>query len=158
MPRLSLPIVFVGVALASLAALAACDKKSGSASHGAPFDSRSYAEARQENASGGKWLLVDATATWCGPCQEMARSTWPDASVKAWIAEHAVAVALDVDDKSDTARELKIEAMPTIIAFKNGQERTRRVGYMDPQQFLQWLNNLDTAEPAAPPKPKWPPE
>jgi len=87
-------------------------------------------------------LLVDATAVWCGPCQMMDRTTWLDAGVVAWIDSHAVAFQLDVDAHSASARELSVRAMPTVIAFRNGDEIDRVVGFQKPEAMLEWLCGL----------------
>ena len=36
---------------------------------------------------------------------------------------------------------LKIEAMPTVIVFKDGQELRRNVGYLNAEQLLAWLKS-----------------
>ena len=43
--------------------------------------------------------------------------------------------------------KLEIRAMPTIIAFKDGQEKDRVVGYRDPRGLLDWLRGLERGRP-----------
>src|SRR5262245_37739638 len=87
----------------------------------------SFQEARDKAAADGKFLVVDAMATWCGPCKMMDRNTWSDGRVASWINERAIFVKLDVDKDQASARELRIEAMPTVILFKDGKELKRSV-------------------------------
>src|SRR4051794_11634493 len=94
----------------------------------AVFTELEYATARERAIAEGKLLLVDATAAWCGPCQMMDRTTWVDPTVVAWLGDHALAIQVDIDAHQDVARELRIEAMPTIIAFVGGTEFDRVVG------------------------------
>jgi thioredoxin 1 len=110
------------------------------------FDKRPYAEAKKAAEDGKMWFIVKATASWCGPCQMMNKTTWRDEGVVKWIGEHAIAVSLDVDEQPKTAQELGIEAMPTMIAFKDGKEFDRIVGYRDAGAFLAWLEGLAKGE------------
>jgi hypothetical protein len=91
-------------------------------------------------------LIVDATAEWCAPCRQMDASTWRDAEVVRWIEAHAIAVQVDVDAEADLAKQLEVRAMPTVIAFKDGQEKDRVVGYRDPKGLLAWLQGLTRGE------------
>jgi thioredoxin-like negative regulator of GroEL len=86
------------------------------------FTDMPFAEALERARTEKRWLLVDATAVWCGPCQQMERTTWKDPMVLAWVAEHAIAVQIDVDKQADVAAQLEIAAMPTMILFRDGRE------------------------------------
>jgi thiol-disulfide isomerase/thioredoxin len=100
-----------------------------------------------ERATGErKLLLVDATAEWCGPCHMMDRTTWVDPAVVAWLGDHAFAIQVDVDAQKDVARELNIQAMPTIIAFVEGKEFDRVVGAKKPKELLAWLDAVTRGE------------
>ena len=69
-------------------------------------------------------VLVDFTAQWCGPCQELA----PHLAKLAEEMEDKLFVAkIDIDKNEDLAGKLGIEAVPTLLMFKNG----KRVGAME---------------------------
>lgn len=105
--------------------------------------SKSTFEASQAQAkTEAKLFLVDATATWCGPCKKMDKTTWVDDKVAAWVKQNAIAAQIDVDAQKETASALKIEAMPTIIVFKDGKEYDRIVGYKSTDDLLEWLNGV----------------
>jgi len=106
------------------------------------FSALPYEQAQQQASTQHKLLLVDAMASWCGPCQKMEQTTWRDASVADWLAAHAVAVQLDADAQSALARQLNIEVLPTLIVFRDGQEVERRKGYQAPAELLAWLEPL----------------
>ncbi len=132
--------VVLALVLALCLLLPACDSSGGD--HPPIFDQRPYAEAKAAAEADGKLLIVKGTATWCGPCQQMDKTTWRDEQVVAWLKEHAIVVAVDVDAEQATAQELAIQAMPTMIAFKDGKEIGRIVGMLGPTQFLPWLDSL----------------
>jgi thioredoxin-like negative regulator of GroEL len=112
----------------------------------AVFDTRPYAEAKVAAESEGRLLVVKATADWCPPCKQMDATTWRDEKVVAWFKDNGIAVAVDVDRETATAKELGVEAMPTMIAFKGGREVGRRVGYMSAADLLAWTGGLAKAE------------
>ncbi len=112
----------------------------------AVFAEFEFATARERALAERKLLLVDATAEWCGPCKMMDRSTWVDPTVVAWLRDHALAIQVDVDANKDVARELRIEAMPTIIAFVDGAEFDRVVGAKKPTELIAWLEGIKRGE------------
>lgn len=105
-----------------------------------PFSKLSYSLARDAAAQQGKLFVVDCTAVWCVPCAEMERATWPDSKVAAWLAEHAIAVQVDVDAHKEITGDLRINALPTIIVFRGDTELDRREGKQDAAQLVSWLD------------------
>ena len=103
------------------------------------FSALPYTEALAQAQSQHRLLLVDATASWCGPCQKMERTTWSDPRVAEWLGAHAIAVQVDVDREAALAQTLGIKAMPTLIVFQDGHELDRSVGYLDADALLAWL-------------------
>ena len=106
------------------------------------FSKSTFEAAQAQAKTEAKLFLVDATATWCGPCKKMDKTTWVDDKVVAWVKQNAIAAQIDVDAQKETASALKIEAMPTIIVFKDGKEYDRIVGYKSADELLEWLNGV----------------
>jgi len=103
------------------------------------FEELPFEEAREKAIESGKLLIVDATATWCGPCKNMDRVTWVDKGLVSEIEERAIAIQFDVDELPELAERLAAEHLPTIIVFRDGQEFDRIVGFRTPAQMSEWL-------------------
>lgn len=70
-------------------------------------------------------VLVDFTATWCGPCQILAPSL--DHLAKDFSGSLTV-VKVDVDRRPTIAARFGIQGVPTLILFRDGQAVWRRSG------------------------------
>src|SRR5580692_9152134 len=70
-------------------------------------------------------VLLDFTATWCGPCKALAPII--DTIAQEYTGQLKVA-KLDIDNSPDTPSRYGIRGVPTVILFKNGQEVARQVG------------------------------
>ena len=66
-----------------------------------------------EASSNDRVIFVDFTASWCGPCQQVA----PVYAQLAAEFPQSTFVKVDVDDNEETTAECGIRAMPTFKAF-----------------------------------------
>jgi len=105
---------------------------------GEPFADLGFEPALEKAQKEKKLLLLDFTASWCGPCHKMEKDTWAAADVRAWLSENAIAVQVDVDEERELAQRFRIEAMPTVVVLREGGEFDRVVGYKNAAQFLDW--------------------
>lgn len=105
----------------------------------AVFAPMTFDKARQLSVEQDRLLVVDFTADWCAPCQEMERTTWVDPEVVAWLGEHAITIQVDGDRDIQVTQRLGVFAYPTLIAFREGREFDRIQGYAGPDRLLKWL-------------------
>ena len=107
------------------------------------------AEARRT----GKPMLVDFTASWCGPCQDMRRTTWSDRAVAQALGSY-VPVQVDVDAHPDLAQRFHAEALPHLAVLDPwGNVINWFEGEMPPDAFLEWLRSIRTGGPSVSPTP-----
>lgn len=84
-------------------------------------------------------VLVDFYATWCGPCQMMAPILQ---EVNQEMKEQIKIVKIDTDKYPKIASDYQIEALPTLIVFKNGKPLERFEGVRRAPELIKWLYGL----------------
>ena len=81
-------------------------------------------------------VLVDFYATWCGPCKMLAPVLEEVANENA----NLTVLKIDVDEVGELAARFGIQAIPTLILFKNGQQVAVKMGYQNKNQLLGFIN------------------
>ncbi|GLD72717.1 thioredoxin-like protein [Lates japonicus] len=82
--------------------------------------------------AGDKLVVVDFTATWCGPCKHIApiyEELSKDANNK-----NVIFLKVDVDEVQDLCARCKIRSMPTFQFYKKG-EKVEEFSGADPNQL-----------------------
>ncbi|WP_437588166.1 thioredoxin [Sorangium sp. So ce1000] len=81
-------------------------------------------------------VLVDFTATWCGPCKQLA----PIVDKIAEESQGKLKVAkLDIDVAPKLAEKYKVRAVPTCILFEVGDAKASYSGVASKEKLLQKL-------------------
>jgi thioredoxin 1 len=81
-------------------------------------------------------VLVDFWAEWCQPCKMMAPVLDEVASDQAGKMKLA---KLDVDSNQVISDRFRVQSIPTLVLFKNGEEVERAIGYMSKVQLMRRL-------------------
>ena len=84
-------------------------------------------------------VLVDFYATWCGPCQMMSPIL---EQVGASLRDRVQVVKIDTDRYPTIASQYQIQALPTLVLFKNGQPVEKIEGMVQANQLVQHLARL----------------
>lgn len=73
-----------------------------------------------------KLLVVDFFATWCGPCKMLAPVF---ESLGQEMDNNVEFAKIDIDRSLELAQDYDVASVPTLIAFKDGKEVERIVGF-----------------------------
>lgn len=84
-------------------------------------------------------VLVDFTAEWCGPCK-MLKPVLEDVSRQ--MRGKVNIVKVDIDRNKKTAHQYRIQSVPTLILFKNGQIKWRQSGFQNAKQIVANMNKF----------------
>jgi len=81
-------------------------------------------------------VMVDFTATWCGPCKALA----PIIDKLADDYRDTVKVGkLDIDASPNIARKYGIRSVPTVMVFEGGQKKAMNAGLTTREKLIQLL-------------------
>lgn len=84
-------------------------------------------------------VVVDLWASWCGPCVAFAPVFEKVARQKAG---EFVFAKINTEKHAEASGVLGVRGIPTLIAFKKGDEIKRQSGAMPEAMFVQWLQGL----------------
>ncbi|MGN1328901.1 MAG: thioredoxin [Eubacterium sp.] len=74
-------------------------------------------------------VLVDFYATWCMPCKMLS-------PVVDKVAENMKVCKVNIDDAKKSVLDYMIVSVPTLIAFRNGEEINRLSGVTDEEGII----------------------
>ena len=84
-------------------------------------------------------VLLDFWAEWCGPCKAIA----PTLDALAQELQGKVVVAkINIDENPATPNRYRVQGIPTLMLFKNGQVAATKVGSMPKQKLHEWVNSV----------------
>jgi len=85
-------------------------------------------------------VLVDFWAEWCMPCRMLAPTI--DKIAEAYVGKVKVG-KVDTDSNREVAMKYQINAIPTVILFKNGQVAQKFVGLKQEKEFKEAIDSLE---------------
>ena len=91
-------------------------------------------------------VIVDFWAPWCGPCKQLG----PALEKAVTEANGAVKlVKINIDENQEIARQLRIQSIPTVYVFKNGQPVDGFMGAIPESQIRQFVTQIAGGEAGA---------
>ena len=91
----------------------------------------------QEVLKSDKVVLADFNADWCGPCKMLKPIVHEIADERADVK----VVSINIDDEEDLAEKYEVFSIPCVVAFKNGEEVARSVGFKPKAELLKLIGD-----------------
>ncbi len=93
-------------------------------------------------------VIVDFWAPWCGPCKQLV----PMLEKAVRFHKGAVLLAkVNIDEAPEIAQQLRVQSVPTVFAFSQGQPIDGFAGALPESQVQAWIDRLVKATGAHPP-------
>ncbi len=89
----------------------------------------------EEIKNGGKTVLLDFYADWCGPC----RMVSPIVDEIAEENPQYIVGKINVDEEPELAQQFGISLIPTLVVIKNGEISEKAVGLKTKDDLLAML-------------------
>ena len=84
-----------------------------------------------------KPVLIDFYADWCGPCKLMKPSI---EEIKNNMANKVEVISINADENPGLCEALKVDALPTLLLYKNKTEAWRNIGFIEKNKIVEHLN------------------
>ena len=85
----------------------------------------------------GQLVLVDFYATWCQPCKMMHPIL---KQVKEVLGESIRIIKVDVDKYGTTASQYRVQSVPTLMLFRQGEMLWRTSGVVQKADLLATID------------------
>jgi thioredoxin 1 len=89
--------------------------------------------------NGSTPVLVDFYAEWCGPCKMMPPVLH---EVKDHFRDNIHILKVDIDKNTAAARNYNVQAVPTLLLFKNGKIAWRKSGVVPAHDLVGIIEKL----------------
>lgn len=95
-------------------------------------------EKLNEIINGSQLTLVDFFATWCGPCKMMHPVL---EQLKEEMGDSLRIIKIDIDKNEALMEQYRIQSVPTLMLFREGQQLWRQSGAMPLAELTNIINS-----------------
>lgn len=117
-----------------------------SAGSGIKFSKISFDKALKQASSSKKLIFIDVHTSWCGPCKEMAATTFKDAEVGKEFNERFINLKIDAEEDADGPRISKkygVTAYPTLLFVDGSGKLVKKlIGKQTKEKLLNQIAGL----------------
>ncbi len=83
-------------------------------------------------------VLVDFSATWCGPCKMLAPVL---EEVSEELKDSVNFYNIDIDENPDLAEQYQITSIPSLVLLKNGAVADMQIGFLPKAGIIEFINS-----------------
>lgn len=84
-------------------------------------------------------VMIDCSATWCGPCKALAPAV--EEIAKDYEGK-ALVLNVDVEEAPGVAAQYRVRNIPTVLFLKNGELKDKSVGLVDKKTLTDKLDAM----------------
>lgn len=104
--------------------------------------------AEEVSAAQARPILLYFRGEGSEPCRRMETVTFPEPAVRAYVNEFFVPVRLDPAEAPEAWARFEAESVPaSLVLSPEGDVVSAREGYVDPGEYLDWLEASRHARP-----------
>ncbi len=113
---------------------------------GIKFSKMSFQKAIKQAQATGKLIFIDVHTSWCGPCKEMAKTTFSDSEVGNVFNQRFINLKIDAEQDEDgpmISKAYSVGAYPTLL-FINGEGKMvkKLVGKQSKEKLLAAVSTI----------------
>jgi thioredoxin 1 len=116
------------------------DDKSTSADQGIVFRSGTWDEVVAEAQRSGKFIFVDAYATWCRPCKLLQSTTFREKNAAVYFNKNFINYTADMErgEGIQLGEKWEVTSYPALLFFDaEGKVVMRHTGYVDGRTLIK---------------------
>lgn len=112
---------------------------------GIAFEEGSWSDALAKAKKENKLIFLDISASWCGPCKQLKKTTFTDANVGKYFNKRFINVELDgeVGDGIALVEKYRLQGYPTLYFINSdGNVVSQTTGFLPPAEFLKFGESI----------------
>ena len=112
---------------------------------GIAFTSVTFNELLAKAKEEGKLVFIDGYTSWCGPCKMLAKQTFPQQEVGAYMNPRFISAQIDMErgEGPELAKRFNISAYPTMLVLRpDGTLIDKIVGFLQPLPFINKVKDI----------------